>query len=151
MEKKKVYSVNIFASVALFFGVIGLLLSFLPLRMFALIPAGIAIYFTIIAYVLSRVFKTNKRYVYAVLGISILSIAIASITESVTTNVVVEDKVFQEKLNESSKGIDSALIEAFEDAGIMQDTSVDNRIKDSISTPVLEEEFEEQTIEDIEF
>ena len=151
MKKRKIYSVGVFASIALFFSIIALILSFLPLRMFALIPAGIAIYFTIVAYVLTRVFKTNRKYVYIVFGIAILSIGIASLTETFTTNIVVEDKEFEDKLEEQAEDIDSVIMEAFEDevveGGIVNDSA--SKLK---KEPVeFEEEFIEEDIGEIEF
>ncbi len=169
VKKRKVYSVSIFASIAAFFALLGLILSFLPLRMFALIPASIAIYFSIIAYILTRVFKTNKKFVYIVFGVSILSIAIASITESLSSNVVVEDKEFEQKLTNQTPDIDSSLNAAFEEeievevvkekpvsTVAKQDTIRSKEEKDNVKQPQppakqVEEEFVEEDIGEVEF
>lgn len=154
----KTYSVLIFTSIALFFAILGLILSFLPLRMFALIPAIIAIYFTVIAYILSRVFKTKKSFVYTVFGISLLSILIAGITESVSDNVVVEDKEFEQKLEAQTQGVDSSLLEAFDEEVIVDKVDNEKANTDSSNVGVtdkpkanIQEEFVEEDIGEVEF
>lgn len=139
--KKKNISTNIFASISLFFGLLGLILSFLPLRMFALIPAGIGIYFGIIAYILSRVFKIKKNFVYIVLGISVSSIIIASVSEKVISNEIAEDKQFEQQLETTTEEDISDLSEAFEDEED-EPTTLDS----TVTQP--EEEFVEETFEE---
>ena len=152
MTKKKVYSIGVFASIALFFSIIALVLSFLPLRMFAIIPAVIAIYFTIIAYILSKVFKRQKKYVLTVFAMAVLSIGIAITTEAVTTNEVEEDKQFDEKLKASTENIDSALLEAFEEEIPIDTTTIKDSTKQQKVVKEIEEEFTKESFdEEVEF
>ncbi len=145
MEKKRNLSTNIFASISLFFGLLGLILSFLPLRMFALIPAGIGIYFGVIAYILSRVFKIKKSFVYIVLAISLGSIFIASISEQISSNEIAEDQQFEQQLETSTKEDATDLSEAFEDEE--EQTTVDSTISQP-EEEFVEEEFVEETFEE---
>jgi len=155
---KKNLSTNIFASISLFFGLLGLILSFLPLRMFALIPAGIGIYFGIIAYILSRVFKVKKKFVYIVLGISVGSIFIASISEQIFSNKIAEDKQFEQQTETATEEDVIDLSEAFEDEE-EEPTIIDSTITKSKEEPVeetfeeefIEEEFIEEEFEDTDF
>ncbi len=147
---KKNLSTNIFASISLFFGLLGLILSFLPLRMFALIPAGIGIYFGIIAYILSRVFKVKKKFVYIVLGISVGSIFIASISEQIFSNEIAEDKQFEQQTETATEEDAIDLSEAFEDEE-EESTIIDSTItqsKEEFVEETFEEEFIEETFEE---
>ncbi len=156
--RRRVYSVKIFASIGAFFAILGLILSFLPLRMFALIPASISIYFVIIAYVLTRVFKTEKKFVYTVFGIAVLSMVIAGISELASSDVVEVDKEFEQKLDVQSKDVDSSLNAAFEEEIVVEQKpvavksdTVKSRKKAEKPVEVVEEEFVEEEVGDIEF
>ena len=149
---KKKLSTNIFASIGLFFALLGLILSFLPLRMFALIPAAVGIYFGIIAYILSRVFDVKKKFVYIVLGISVGSIFIASISEQVFGNEIAKDEQFEQQIKSSTEEDASDLSEAFEDEEVEESTIVDSTItqpkEQFIEEEFVEEEFVEETFEE---
>lgn len=145
--KRKNISTNIFASISLFFGLLGLIMSFLPLRMFALIPAGIGIYFGLIAYVLSRVFAVKKNFVYIVLGISVSSIIIAGVSEKVFSNEIANDKQFEQQTENSTKEDATDISEAFEDEEEEEKTIPDTS-KTQLEEEFVEEKFEEEFVEE---
>ena len=105
---------NIITIIALILGLIGLTLSFLPLRMIGIIPSVISVAIGVIAILISKKNNLKKGFAYIVSCIGILGILIASTFELTTKKEIAEDKEFKQKIEQTAQETDSDLDEALE-------------------------------------
>lgn len=101
--------------IGLLFGIIGLILSFLPLGTIDLVPAIIGLIFGVIIYFLTKETKVRRKLVLSVIIISSLAIIISVFTVLFMENKVAEDVQFEEKMEQSVEEASDDLEEALED------------------------------------
>ena len=115
MEQKKSSLVIIFAILSLLIGLLGFVMSFLPLRIFAIFPASIGLALGAFAYFIARRQNAKKLFTYIALGLSTVSIVIALSAEAIFTNEITEDTEFEKRIETTTEGTDDDLMEALGD------------------------------------
>lgn len=113
MKNKNI--VLIFAILSMFFGLIGLILSFLPLGLISLIPAIIGLVFWFIAYLIKRKTEVKSKIIFVAITLSILAILITGFSEIFIQDKVIEDLKFNEKIEQSKSEAIDDLEDALED------------------------------------
>lgn len=116
--------ITILAIIGLIFGLIGLILSFLPLGTINIVPAAIGLLFAIIAYLISRKNPVRRKLIISGIVISSLAILISIFSQIFIKNKVAEDAKFEKKIEQSAKESTNDLEEALndlEDADTLQE------------------------------
>ncbi len=139
MKKKKSGLVNLFAALGMLLGVIGLIMSFLPVRMFAIFPAVAALLLGAIAYFIANKQQAKKTFAIAVLAISVASLLIALFSEMIFSSEVEEDLQFEEVIESSTEEAEEDIMEALEDIDLEGEM---------IEEEISEEELEDEIIEE---
>lgn len=99
MKSKNI--VLIFAILSMFFGIIGFVLSFLPLGLISVLPAIIGLFFWFIAYLIMKKSVEKRKIVLVAVTISVLAILISLFSEIFIKDKVAEDLNFNEKIEQS--------------------------------------------------
>ena len=116
MKSKSI--VLIFAIISLFFGIIGFVLSFLPLGLISILPAIIGLVFWFVAYLIMKKSGIKRKVVLVALIISLLAILISTFSEIFIKDKVADDLIFNEKIEQSETESLPDLEEALDDLEI---------------------------------
>lgn len=121
--------IKTFAILGLVFGILGMVLAFLPLGLIAVLPAGIALLLGILAFLAAKNVEVKKNLILVVLVISILGILV-----SIAKTVFIEDKVavdneFYQKQDES---LDESM-EALDELSDEMDSELEADLEDNES------------------
>jgi len=100
---------------SLFFGIIGFILSFLPLGLISILPAILGLVFWLIAFLVNNKTGEKRSIVTTALIISVLAILISTFSEIFIKDKVAEDQKFEEKIEQSQEEAIDDLEEALED------------------------------------
>jgi thiol:disulfide interchange protein len=95
-----------FSIFGFFFAFIALILAFLPLRMFALIPGLFALVLGCISFYIAHKNQFGKKLIYTVLIIAIMGLGIALISQAFNKEEVAKDKQFERKTKRSQKNVE---------------------------------------------
>lgn len=107
--------VIILAIFSLFFGIIGFVLSFLPLGLISVLPAVLGLVLWLIAFWVNKKTGEKRSIVTTALVISVLAILISTFSELFIKDKVAEDQKFEEKIEQSQEEAIDDLEEALED------------------------------------
>lgn len=113
--------ITILAIAGLIFGIIGLILSFLPLGTVDLMPAFIGLILGFIAYLLSRKSHIRRNLILFTLAVSVLAILISLFSAIFLKPEVAQDTQFEEKIEQSAEESTEDLEEALEDLEELDD------------------------------
>jgi uncharacterized protein YhhL (DUF1145 family) len=114
--KKSVLSTRIFSILGLIFAILALVMSFLPIRMFALIPASVGLLCGIISLLIAYRYDLGKKLIYTLLIISAASILITGASLLFFKDTISKDKQFDNTIEKSKKDAENDLEDALKDA-----------------------------------
>lgn len=111
----------ILAAFSLLFGIIGFVLSFLPLGLISILPALLGLVFWAIAYFINKKSGEKSKILTIALVIAVLAILISAFSEIFIKDKVAEDQKFEEKIEQSEEEALDDLEEALEDLEDLED------------------------------
>jgi len=106
----------------LLFGIVGLVMSFLPLGTIDLIPSICGLFIGGVIFLLTKKSRIRRKLVLSVIFISFLAILISLFTVLFMENKVAEDLKFEEKQEQSVEEASEDLEEALEDLEDLEDS-----------------------------
>jgi len=113
--------ITVLLVLGLIFGILGFILSLLPLGTIDLIPSLLAIFIGVLVYLLTKKTKIRRKLVITVIIVSAMALLISLFTEIFFTNKIAEDEKFEERIEQSEEESVEELEEALEDLEDIED------------------------------